>query len=92
MDVELDHTVYAVDATTIDLCLSLFPWATFRETKDGIKLHTLLDMRGNIPTYMWTTVATTHDVRILDHLIPEPGSIYVFDQAYIDFQRLQRLD
>jgi len=91
LDVELDQTVYALDATTIDLCLSLFPWATFRDTKGGIKLHTLLDLRGNIPTYVWITEAKVHDVRILDVLLPEPGSIYVFDRAYIDFQRLWAL-
>jgi len=92
LDVELDRTVYALDATTIDLCLSLFPWATFRETKGGIKLHTLLDLRGSIPAYVWITEAKVHDVRILDALVAEPGSIYVFDRAYVDFQRLWRLD
>lgn len=91
LDIELDHTVYALDSSTIDLCLSLFPWATFRTTKGAVKLHTLLDLRGNIPTCIWITDGSVHDVRILDVLIPEPGSIYVLDRGYIDFHRLYRL-
>jgi len=91
LDVELDNTVYALDSTTIDLCLSLFPWATFRDTKAAIKLHTLLDLRGNIPTFVWITDGSVHDVRVLDVFLPEPGSIYVLDRAYVDFQRLWRL-
>lgn len=91
LGLELDHTVYALDATTIDLCLSVFPWARFRKTKGGIKLHTLLDLRGSIPVCIWITDAKLSDVRILDVLIPEPGSIYLFDRAYVDFQRLHRL-
>jgi hypothetical protein len=91
LDLELDHTVYALDSTTIDLCLSLFPWATFRDTKGAIKLHTLLDLRGNIPTFVWITDGRVHDVRVLDVLLPEPGAIYVLDRAYVDFQRLWRL-
>ena len=88
LDVELDQTVYALDSSTIDLCLSLFPWATFRTTKGAIKLHTLLDLRGNIPTWIWITDGSVHDVRILDLLLPEPGSIYVLDRGYVDFERL----
>lgn len=88
---ELDHTVYALDATTIDLCLSVFPWARFRRTKAGIKLHTLLDLQGSIPVFIWITDAKHADVRILDVLVPEPGSIYLFDRAYVDFGRLHRL-
>jgi hypothetical protein len=87
-----DRTVYALDATTIDLCLSVFPWARFRTTKGGVKMHTLLDLRGSIPAFTWITDAKFGDVRILDSLFPEPGSIYVFDRAFVDFPRLQRLD
>ena len=90
--VDLDNTVYALDSTTVDLCLSLFPWAVFRKTKGAVKLHTLLDLRGNIPTYIWITDGKVHDINILDELIPEPGSFYIFDRAYIDFQRLFRLN
>jgi hypothetical protein len=78
---ELDQTVYALDATTIDLCLSVFPWARFRTTKAGIKLHTLLDLRGSIPVFIWITDAKQGDVEVLDVLIPEPGSIYIMDRA-----------
>lgn len=92
LDVDLGSTVYALDSTTIDLCLSLFPWATFRDTKGAIKLHTLLDLRGNIPTFVSITDGSVHDVRVLDVLLPEPGSIYVMDRAYVDFQRLWRLN
>jgi hypothetical protein len=87
-----ERTVYALDATTIDLCLSVFPWAHFRSTKSGVKMHTLLDLRGNIPAFTWITEAKFADVRILDALITEPGSIYVFDRGFIDFHRLQRLN
>ena len=90
--VDLENTVYALDSTTVDLCLSLFPWALFRKTKGAVKLHTLLDLRGNIPTYLWITEAKVHDVNILDELIPEPGSFYVVDRAYIDFHRLFKLN
>ena len=90
--VDLDNTVYALDSTTVDLCLSLFPWAVFRKTKGAVKLHTLLDLRGNIPTYIWITEAKVHDVNILDELIPEPGSFYILDRGYIDFQRLFMLN
>ena len=88
---ELKETVYALDASTIDLCLSVFPWARFRTTKAGIKLHTLLDLRGNIPSFIDITDAKVHDVNILDKLIPEPGSIYVMDRAYLDFERLYKM-
>ena len=88
---ELDETVYALDSSTIDLCLSVFPWARFRKTKSAIKLHTLLDLRGNIPSFIAITDGKVHDVNILDVLIPEPGAIYVMDKAYLDFERLYTL-
>lgn len=86
--VELKNTVYALDATTIDLCLSIFPWARFRKTKAGIKLHTLLDLRGNIPAFIEITEALLHDVNILDILVAEPGACYIMDRGYLDFARL----
>ena len=86
--VELDQTVYALDSTTIDLCLSLFPWAEFRKHKGAIKLHTLLDLRGNIPTVVIITHGKVHDVNILDQLIIEAGAIYIMDRGYLDFARL----
>ncbi|MFH1940706.1 MAG: IS4 family transposase [bacterium] len=89
--VDLDDTVYALDSTTIDLCLSLFPWASFRKTKGAIKLHTLLNLRGNIPIFIEITDGKVHDVNILDVLIPEPGSFYIMDRGYIDFGRLYLL-
>ncbi len=89
--VELDDTVYALDSTTIDLCLSLFPWARFRQRKGAVKMHTILDLRGNIPSFIEITDGKVHDVNILDDLIPEPGSFYIMDQAYIDFSRLHVL-
>ena len=88
----LDETVYALDSSTIDLCLSVFPWARFRKTKSAIKLHTLLDLRGNIPSFVAITDGKVHDVNILDVLMPEPGAIYVMDKAYLDFERLYMLD
>jgi len=88
---ELKETVYALDSSTIDLCLSIFPWARFRKTKGAVKLHTLLDLRGDIPTFIWITDGKVHDVNVLDHLIPEPGAVYVMDRAYLDFQRLYQL-
>lgn len=88
---ELAETVYALDSTTINLCLSLFPWAQFRKQKGAIKVHTLLDLRGNIPSFMHITDGKVHDVTTLDLLIPEPGSLYVMDRGYIDFARLYRL-
>jgi hypothetical protein len=81
---------FTLDASTIDLCRSVFPWARFRSTKSGIKVHTLLDLRGNIPSFVSITDAKVHDVNILDELLPEPGSIYVMDRAYLDFERLYR--
>jgi len=86
--VELDNTVYALDASTIDLCLSLFPWARFRKAKGAVKLHTLLNLRGNIPEFIHISDGKLHDVNILDILIPESGSIYVMDRGYVDFKRL----
>jgi hypothetical protein len=88
---ELKETVYALDSSTIDLCLSTFPWARFRKTKAAVKLHTLLDLRGDIPTFLWITDGKVHDVNVLDHLIPEPGAIYIMDRAYLDFQRLYHM-
>jgi len=90
--VELDQTVYALDTTTIDLCLSLFPWAKFQKRKGGIKLHTALDLRGSIPTFIKITDARVYDLCILDELIPEPGSFYIMDRGYLDFQRLYTLN
>jgi len=89
--VELDQTVYALDATTIDLCLSLFPWAQFRRHKSAVKLHTLLDLRGSIPTVVIVTDGQIHEVNILDQLFWEAGAIYLMDRAYLDFRRLYRL-
>ena len=89
--VELDQTVYALDATTIDLCLSLFPWAQFRRHKSAVKLHTLLDLRGSIPTVVIVTGGQIHEVNILDQLFWEAGAIYLMDRAYLDFRRLYRL-
>ena len=88
---ELDQTVYALDATTIDLCLSLFPWAEFRQTKSAIKLHTLLDLRGSIPTFIYISDGKEHEVNVLDDLLLEAGAIYVMDRGYLDFFRLYRL-
>jgi hypothetical protein len=90
--VDIDETVYALDSITIDLCLSLFPWAKFRKHKGAIKMHTLLNLRGRIPEFIRVTDANVHDVNILDELIPEPGSFYVMDRAYIDFERLYLLN
>lgn len=89
--VDLDNTIYALDATTIDLCLSLFPWAKFRKHKGAVKLHTLLDIQGSIPVFIEITSGLVHDVNILDVLIPEPGSFYVMDRGYLDFERLYRI-
>jgi hypothetical protein len=89
--VELDSTVYALDATTIDLCLAMFPWAPFRSTKAAIKLHTLLDLRGSIPSFIHISDGSVHDVNVLDLLIPEPGAFYVMDRGYLDFERLYAL-
>ena len=92
LGLELDNTVYALDATTIDLCLSVFPWAHFRQTKAAIKLHTLLDLRGNIPSFIHISDGKLHDVNVLDILLPEPGAFYVMDRGYLDFNRLYQLD
>ncbi|MGA2611651.1 MAG: IS4 family transposase [Terriglobia bacterium] len=86
--VDLDQSLYALDSTTIDLCLSLFPWARFRQRKAAVKMHTLLDLHGNIPTFLRVTSGAVHDVNILDEIMPEAGAFYVMDRAYIDFQRL----
>jgi hypothetical protein len=88
ISVELGQTAYALDSTTIDLCLKLFPWAHFRKTKAAIKLHTLLDLRGSIPTFISISAGKQADVRVLDELILEPGSFYVMDRGYVDFRRL----
>jgi Domain of unknown function (DUF4372)/Transposase DDE domain len=85
---DLDGTVYALDSTTIDLCLSVFPWARFRAKKAAIKLHTLLDLPGPIPTFIEVSEGKLHDVNILDAIAPEPGAFYVMDRAYVDFERL----
>jgi Domain of unknown function (DUF4372)/Transposase DDE domain len=92
LGVQFSDTVYALDSTTIDLCLSLFPWAPFRATKAAVKLHTLLDLRGNIPTFLHISDGKLHDVNILDQLIPEAGAFYVMDRGYLDFERLARFD
>lgn len=86
--VDIEQTVYALDSTTIDLCLSVFPWAHFRKTKAAVKLHTLIDLRGNIPTFIYISDGKLHDVNVLDILPIEPGSIYVMDRGYVDFERL----
>ena len=89
--VDLSNTVYALDATTIDLCLSVFPWAPFRTTKAAVKMHTLLDLRGNIPSFIHISDGKWHEVNIFDMLVPEPGAFYVMDRGYIDFEQLHRL-
>ncbi len=89
--IKLDQAVYALDSTTIDLCLALFPWAEFRKRKGAIKLHTLLDLRGNIPSVVIITTGKVHDVNILDNLIIEAGAIYVMDRGYLDFARLYKI-
>lgn len=88
---ELQHAVYALDSTTIDLCLSLFPWAQFRRHKSAVKLHTLLDLRGNIPTVVIVTGGKVHDAQILDQMVWEPGAIYLLDRGYLHFRRLYRI-
>ena len=87
----VDATLYALDSTTIDLCLSLFPWAHFRKTKAAVKLHTLLDLCGNIPAFIHITDGSVHDVNVLDLLLPEPGAFYIMDRGYLDFRRLYTL-
>ena len=91
LGLDLTNTVYALDSTTIDLCLSVFPWAHFRTTKAAVKMHTLLDLRGSIPSFIHVSDGKMHDTHTLDLLIPEPGAIYVMDRAYVDFVRLHRL-
>ena len=86
--VDLTHSLYALDSTTIDLCLSLFPWAKFRQRKAAVKMHTLLDLHGNIPTFISITAGKVHDVNILDEILPEAGAFYVMDRGYLDFERL----
>ncbi len=86
--VEMDQSLYALDSTTIDLCLSLFPWARFRKNKAAVKMHTLLDLHGNIPTFISITDGKVHDVNILDEILPEAGAFYVMDRGYLDFERL----
>jgi hypothetical protein len=86
--VDLDQSLYALDSTTIDLCLSLFPWARFRKGKAAVKMHTLLDLHGNIPTFISITDGKVHDVNILDEILPEAGAFYVMDRGYVDFERL----
>lgn len=88
---QLKEMVYALDSTTIDLCLSLFPWAQFRKHKAAIKMHTLLDLRGNIPTVIWITSGKVHDVKMLDLLVIEPGAYYIVDRGYLDFSRLHKI-
>jgi hypothetical protein len=91
LGLDLSNTVYALDSTTIDLCLSVFPWALFRTTKAAVKMHTLLDLRGNIPSFIHVSDGKLHDVHALDLLVPEPGAIYVMDRGYVDFGRLHAL-
>jgi hypothetical protein len=89
--VDLHNTVYALDTTTIDLCLAVFPWAPFQSTKAAVRLHTLLDLRGNIPTFIHISDGKLHEVNILDQLVPEPGAFYIMDRGFLDFARLYRL-
>ena len=91
LGMELQQTVYALDSTTIDLCLSLFPWARYRAQNAAVKMHTLLDLQGNIPAFIDVTPAKIHEIHTLDILLPEPGSIYILDRGYLDFERLYRL-
>lgn len=88
---ELDNMAYALDATVIDLCLSLFPWAQFRKSKAAVKLHTLLDLRGSIPLWIYVTTGATHEVNLLDEMLFEPGAVYIMDRGYTDFQRLHAI-
>ena len=90
LGLDLSGTIYALDSTTIDLCISLFPWATYKSNQHAVKLHTLLDLRGNIPTVIRITAAQLHDVHFLDHIVLEPGAFYVMDRGYLDFARLHR--
>ena len=92
LGVDLKNTVYALDASTIDLCLSVFPWALFRKTKSAVKLHTLLDLRGNIPSFIHISDGKVGDVNVLDMLVPEAGAFYIMDRGYVDFGRLYVLE
>jgi IS4 transposase len=92
LGLELTNTIYALDSSTIDLCLSVFPWALFRSTKLVVKLHTLLDLRGNIPTFIHISNGKMHDVNVLDILIPKAGAFYIMDRGYLDFTRLFNID
>lgn len=92
LGLDLDNTVYALDSSTIDLCLSVFPWALFRSTKSAVKLHTLLDLRGSIPTFIHISDGKLHDVNVLDILLPEAGAFYIMDRGYVDFERLFTLN
>ena len=92
LGLELDNTIYALDSSTIDLCLSVFPWALFRSTKSAVKLHTLLDLRGNIPTFIHISDGKMHDVNVLDILVPEAGAFYIMDRGYLDFTRLFKIN
>jgi hypothetical protein len=91
LGIDLQSTVYALDSTTIDLCMSLFPWARFRRTKSAIKLHTLMNLRGSIPEFIHISDGKMHDVNVLDLLVPSPGTFYIMDRGYLDFQRLYQL-
>jgi len=92
LGIDLDATVYALDASTIDLCLSMFPWARFRKAKGAVKIHTLMNLQGNIPEFILISDGKLHDVNALDYLIPSPGAYYVMDRGYLDFARLYELD
>ena len=91
LGLDLTNTVYALDSTTIDLCLSVFPWAPFRSTKAAVKMHTLLDLRGNIPSFIHISDGKWHEVNVFDMLVPEAGAFYIMDRGYIDFEQLHRL-
>lgn len=91
LGLDIENTVYALDSSTIDLCLTLFPWAHFRKTKSAVKLHALLDLRGYIPAFIHISDGKLHDVNVLDLLLPEPGAFYIMDRAYLDFKRLHDL-
>jgi len=91
LGMDLDAAAFALDSTTIDLCLTLFPWAYFRSTKSAVKMHTLLDLRGNIPTFIRVTTGDVHDVNLLDEILPQAGAYYVMDRGYLDYARLYRL-
>jgi hypothetical protein len=91
LGMDLDAAAYALDSTTIDLCLSLFPWEHFRSTKSTVKMHTLLELRGNIPIFIRVTTSDVHDVKILDEIVPQAGAYYVMDRGYLDYARLYRV-